>query len=53
MTRGRKKQEVHKESKVISFRISLEEYEIINKNKFLKKEIKQKITELLEHYEQK
>lgn len=50
MARGRKKQEIHKESKVISFRISLEEYEVIEKNKFLKKEIKEKISELLEHY---
>ena len=50
MTRGRKKQEIHKISKVISFRISLEEYKVIQKNPFLKKDIKQNILELLEHY---
>ena len=53
MARGRKKLSKHKESKVISFRISLEEYEVIEKNKFLKKEIKETISELLEHYKQK
>lgn len=52
MVRGRKKQETHKESKVISFRISFEEYKIIEKNPFLKKEIKEKISELLQHYNQ-
>ena len=52
MVRGRKKQEIHKISKVISFRISVEQYNIINKNKFLKKEMKEKILELLEHYKQ-
>ena len=46
MARGRKKQEIHKESRVISFRISLEEYEIIKKNPFLKKDLKKEI----EHY---
>ena len=46
MARGRKKLEVKKESKVLSFRISLENYQVIEKNKWLKKELKKEI----EHY---
>lgn len=39
MARGRKKIDNPKQSKVISFRISLEEFEILNKNPWLKKEL--------------
>ena len=52
MVRGRKKQDIHKESKVISFRLSLEDYKVIEQNPFVKAEIKSKILELLEHYKQ-
>lgn len=53
MTRGRKKIANPKQSKVISFRISLEEYQILKKNPWIKKELKKELSHFLANYEQK
>ena len=52
MARGRKKIDNPKQSKVISFRISLEESNVLEKNPWIKKELKKEISNLLQHYKQ-
>lgn len=53
MARGRKQLGAEKKSEVISIRITEKQKELINKNPFLKEQIREKVLELLEHYQQK
>ncbi|MGL5244944.1 MAG: hypothetical protein ACRC7R_07230 [Sarcina sp.] len=53
MTRGRKKIDNPKQSRVISFRIPLEEFEILEKNPWIKKELKKELSHFLANYKQK